>query len=81
MPIFWSESRGNTAEKAKESLWLRKQEVDVQLAKWIPEKRKQPRSSHLLVLLLFGQVIEGMREVTNLWTAEWLQLFHIDDKY
>ena len=29
MLIFWSETRGNTAEKAKGSVWLRKQETDV----------------------------------------------------
>ena len=75
MLIFWSESRGNAVEKAKWSLWLRKQEVDVRLAKWMAEKRKQPRSGHLLVLFLCGQVIEGKREVTNRWTAEWLELF------
>ena len=44
---------------------MRKQEVDLQLAKWIVGKRKQPRSGHLLVLSLFGRVIEGMSEVTN----------------
>ena len=71
MLIFWSESRGNTVEKAKWSLWLRKQEVDVRLSKWIAEKRKQPRSGHLLVFLLCGRVIEGK----NRWAAEWLQLF------
>ena len=65
MLIFWSESRGNTVEKAKWSLWLRKQEVDVRLVKWIAEKRKKPRSSHLLVLFLCGRVIEGKSEVTN----------------
>ena len=43
-----------------------KQEVDVQLAKCIVGKRKQPRSGHLLLLSLFGRVIEGMREDTNL---------------
>ena len=76
MIIFWSKIRVNTVEKAKESvLWTRKQEVDVQLAKWIVGKRKQPRSRHLLLLSLFGQVIEGMREVTHRWAAEWLQLF------
>ena len=73
MLIFWSESRGNTVEKAKWSLWLRKQETDVRLAKWIAEKLKQPRSGHLLVL--FGRVIEGKMEVTNRWAAEWPQLF------
>ena len=65
MLIFWSESRNNTVEKAKWSLWLRKQEADVKLAKWIAEKRNQPRSRHLLMLLLCGRVIEGKREVTN----------------
>ena len=76
MIIFGSKSRGNTVEKAKGSvLWMHKQEVDVQLAKWIVGKRKQPRSGHLLLLSLFDQVIEGMREDTNRWTAEWLQLF------
>ena len=54
---------------------MRKQEVDVQLAKSIVGKRKQPRSGHLLLLPLFGQAIEGMSEVTNRWAAEWLQLF------
>ena len=39
--------------------------VRVQLAKWVVGKRKQPRSGHLLLLSLFGQVIEGMRENTN----------------
>ena len=29
MRIFWSESRGKTEEKAKWSVWLRKQEVGV----------------------------------------------------
>ena len=47
MQIFWSWRRGNIVEKAKWSLWLRKQEVDVKLAKWIAEKRKQPRSETL----------------------------------
>ena len=75
MLIFWSESRCNTIEKAKWSLWLRKQEVDVRLEKWIAEKRKQLSSGHLLVLFLCGRVIEGKREVTNCWAAEWLQLF------
>ena len=66
MIIFWLKSRGNTVEKAKWSvLWMRKQEVDVQLAKWLVGKRKQPRSGHLLMLSLFGQVIERMREDTN----------------
>ena len=37
----------------------------VQLAKCIVGKRKQPRSGHLLLLSLFDQVIEGMREDTN----------------
>ena len=75
MLIFWSESRGNTIEKAKGSLWLRKQEVDVRLAKLIAEKRKQSRSSHLFVLFLCGRVIEGVREITNRCAAELLQLF------
>ena len=66
MVIFWSESRGNIVEKAKWSLWLRKQDVYVRLAKWLAEKRKQPRSGHLLVLSLCSRVIEGMREVTNM---------------
>ena len=76
MIIFWSKSRGNSVEKAKGSVvWMRKQEVDVELAKWIAEKHKQPRSGHLLVLFLCGRAIEGKKEVTNRWTAEWLQLF------
>ena len=76
MIIFRSKSCANTAQKAKGSvLWMRKQKVDVQLAKLIVEKRKQQRSGHLLLLSLFGQVIEGMREVTNRWATEWLQLF------
>ena len=54
---------------------MRKQEVDVQLAKWIVGKLKQARSGHLLLLSLFGQVIETMREDTNHRAAEWLQLF------
>ena len=70
MLIFWSESRGYTVEKTRLSLWLRKQEVDVRLAKWTPGKRKQPRSGHLLVFFLCGRVIEGKREVTNRWAAE-----------
>ena len=56
-------------------LWIRKQEVDVLLAKWIVGKRKQPRSGNLLLLSLLGQVIEGMREDTNRSVVEWLQLF------
>ena len=52
----------------------RKQEVD---ARWIVEKRKLPRSGHLLLLCLFDQVIEGMREDTNRWAAEWFQLFRL----
>ena len=44
---------------------MHKQEVDVQLAKWIAEKRKQLRSGHLLVLFLCARMIEGKREVTN----------------
>ena len=75
MLIFWSESRGIIVEKVKWSLWLCKQEVDVSLAKWIAEKRKQPRSGLLLVLFLCGRVIKGVREVTNCWLAQWLQLF------
>ena len=76
MIIFFSKSRGNTVEKAKGSvLWMLKQEVDIQFAKWIVGKRKQPRSGHLLLLSLFGQVIEGLREDTNRWVVEWLQLF------
>ena len=63
MIIFWSKSRGNTIQKAKGSVRLHKQEV--QVAKWIVVKRKQSRSGHLLLLSLFGQVIEGMREDTN----------------
>ena len=74
MPIFRSESSGNTVEKAKGSVWLRK-EVDVRLAKWIVEKRKQPRSGHLLVLFVCVRVIEGKEEVTNRCAAECLQLF------
>ena len=65
MRIFWSELCDNAVTKANGSLWLRKQEVDVELAKWIAEKRKQPRSGHLLLLLLCGRMIEGKREVTN----------------
>ena len=72
MLIFCSESRGNTVEKAQWFLWLRNQEVDVRLAEWITEKRKQPRSGHLLVLVLCGRVIEGKREVTNHRAAEQL---------
>ena len=64
MLIFWSESRGNTVQKAKWSLWLRKQEAYVRLVKWIAEKRKQSRSGHLVVLFLCSRVIEGKREVT-----------------
>ena len=76
MIIFWSKSHGNTVEKAKGSvLWIRKQEVDVQLAKCIVGKREQPRSGHLHLLSLFGQVIEGMREDNNRWAAERLQSF------
>ena len=67
MRTLWSESRGNSVEKAKWSLWLRKKEVDERLAKWIAEKRKQPRSGYLYVLNLCGRVIEGKREVTNRW--------------
>ena len=78
MLIFWSESRGNTVEKAKWSLWLRKREVDVRLVKWIAEKRKLSRSGHFLVLFLCGRVIEGKKEVTNRWAAEWLQLFSVN---
>ena len=44
---------------------MRKQEVDVQLAKWIVSKLKQPRPGHLLLLSLLGQVIAGMRKDTN----------------
>ena len=67
MIIFGSKSRGNTIQKAKGSvLRIRKQEVDVQLAKWIVGKRKQSRSGHLLLLYLCGRVIKGMREDTNL---------------
>ena len=29
MLIFWYEIRGNVVKKAKESLWLRKQKVDI----------------------------------------------------
>ena len=54
---------------------MRKQEVDVQLVRWIIGKRKQPRSGHLLLLSLFCQVMEGMREDTNRSAVEWLQLF------
>ena len=76
MIIFWSKNRGKTVEKAKVSvLWMRKQEVDIQIAKWIVGKRKEPSWGHLLLLSLFAQVIEGMREDTNRWAAEWLQLF------
>ena len=75
MLIFWSESRGNTVEKAKWSLWLRKHEVDIRLAKWIAEKRKQPLSGYLLVSFLCSWVIEGKREVTTSSAVEWLQLF------
>ena len=76
MIIFRSKSPRNTVPKEKGSvLWMHEQEVDVQLAKWIVGKRKQPRSGHLLSLSLFDQVIEGMREDTNRWAAEWLQLF------
>ena len=76
MIIFWPKSRDNTVEKTKgRVVWMRKQEADVQLAKCIVGKRKQPRSGHLLVLSLFDQVIEGMREDNNCWAAEWLQLF------
>ena len=60
MIIFWPKYRDNTVEKAKASvLWM----------------CKQPRSGHLLLLSLFDQVIEGIREDTNRWAAEWLQLF------
>ena len=77
MLIYWSENRGNTVEKAKWYLWLRKQEVDIRLAKWIAEKHKQLRSGQLLrVLFLCGQVIDGKREDTNCWAEEWVQLFH-----
>ena len=62
---FKSENRGSTVEKANWSLRLHKQEVDVRLAKWRAENRKQPRSGHLLVLFLCGRVIEGKREVSN----------------
>ena len=66
MIIFGSKSRGNTLQKAKGSvLWIRIQEVDIQLAKWRVGKRKQPRSGYFLLLSIFGQVIEGMREDTN----------------
>ena len=75
MLILSFKSRGNAVEKAKCSLWLCKQEVDVRLKKWIAEKRKQPLSRHLLLLFLCGRVIEGKKEVTNHWAAEWLQLF------
>ena len=37
---------------------------DVQLAKWLAGKRKQPRYGHLFVLSLCGRVIERVREVT-----------------
>ena len=47
----------------------------VKSAKVIAEKRKQPLSGHLLMLSLCGRVIERVREVTNRWAAEWLQLF------
>ena len=65
MVFLWSESSGNTVEKAKWSLCLRKQEADIRLVKLIAEKRKPPRSGHLLVLFLCGQVMELKREVTN----------------
>ena len=39
--------------------------VGVQSAKWIAQKRKQPRPNHLLMLSVCGWVIEGGREVTN----------------
>ena len=44
--------------------------VNKKVAKWIAEKRKQPRSGPLIVLSLFGRVIEGMREVNNRLAAE-----------
>ena len=77
MLIFWSESRGNTVKKVKWSLWLRKQNVYIRLAKLIAEKRKQPRSGNLLVLFLYGPAIDGKRDVPNRSAAEWLQLFRI----
>ena len=43
---------------------------NVQLAKWITGKRKQPRPGHLLVLSLCGRVIEGVMEITNRRAAE-----------
>ena len=36
MLIVWSESRGNALEKAKGSVWLRKQEADVLLIQSYP---------------------------------------------
>ena len=47
MIIFRSVSRGNAVGKAKWALWLRKQEVDVRLAKWLVEKHKQNETSAL----------------------------------
>ena len=55
-------------------LYVRDGNTRVQLAKWFAGKRKQPRPGHLLMLSLCGRVIEGVREVTNRWAAEWLQL-------
>ena len=74
MLLFWSESRGNTVEKQKLCLWLRKQEFDVRLAKCLAEKRTQPRSVHFM-LFQCGRVIKGKMDVTIHWAAEWLQLF------
>ena len=42
MLILWSESRGNTLEKAKGSVWLRKQQFD-----FIPVQSRIPRISML----------------------------------
>ena len=36
MLIFWSESRDNAVKKAKGSLWLRKQKVDVLIVQSSP---------------------------------------------
>ena len=71
---IYKDSKSNK-KKEKWSLWLRKQVVNVGLAKLFAEKRKQPHSGHMLMLFLCDRVIEAKREVTNSWAAKLLQLF------
>ena len=57
---------------------------DVQSAKWIAGKRKQPQPGHLLMLSLCGRVIEGVRDVNierrngfNYFANKYLECNHV----